>query len=127
MVKRILYELNCSLTSDGNSVISSGYKINDDGSSENDIWTSNRINQEFNSFIYKESPAGDVDGVNAIFILNYEPIPQSEHVFLNGLLLDEGSDNDYVLVENKIVFNEAPPAFSKIKCTYKKVFLFENI
>lgn len=115
------------LVSDGVSVLSSGFIVNDADTSESSIWTSKKIDEELKSFIYKESPLGDVDGVNAIFTLNYQPILDSEHVFMNGLLLDEGLDNDYILDGNKIIFNEAPPAFSKIKCTYKRVFLLENI
>jgi len=67
--------------------------------------------------IDKEKPSGDIDGVNANFTLNFNPIPGSEHVFLNGLLQDE--EDDYTIEYNIITFNESPSIGMKIKCTYR--------
>jgi hypothetical protein len=53
--------------------------------------------------IDKEIPEGSIDGVNATFLLNNNPIPGSEHVYLNGLLQDEV--DDYSINYNTILFN----------------------
>lgn len=69
------------------------------------------------SFSNKEVPQGDVDGVNTIFFLNNKPLTDSEHIFLNGLLMDSG--DDYAIDENKIIFDYPPPLNSKLKCSYQ--------
>jgi hypothetical protein len=66
--------------------------------------------------IDKEIPEGYVDGTNTIFILNFTPIENSEHVYLNGLLQDY---DDYQISGNTITFLDSPFQGSKIKCSYK--------
>lgn len=70
------------------------------------------------SYVDKEIPLGIIDGVNNSFVLNYTPIPGSEHIFLNGLLQDE--DGDYIINYDTIIFNEAPSIGMKIRCSYRK-------
>ena len=53
------------------------------------------------------------------FLLNYFPEENSEHVYLNGLLQDESQNADYVIYENKIIFNFPPLSDSKVKCSYR--------
>jgi len=65
----------------------------------------------------KEIPEGSIDGVNATFLLNNNPIPGSEHVYLNGLLQDEV--DDYTVDYNIVTFNEAPLIGMKIRCSYR--------
>ena len=48
-------------------------------------------------YIDKEIPSGLIDGINDIFELSSDPIPNSEHLFLNGLLNDSLS-----IIYNKI-------------------------
>jgi hypothetical protein len=115
------------IISENDKIVSSGISVKDGEISDTNIWTSKRVNDEFELFIYKEKPIGEVDGSNVNFILNFEPVTNSEHVFLNGLLLEEGVDSDYVLNGSTIIFNEAPPANSKLICTYKKIYSIENI
>tara|TARA_Y100000389_G_scaffold203878_1_gene253908 strand:- start:2058 stop:2771 length:714 start_codon:yes stop_codon:yes gene_type:complete len=67
----------------------------------------------------KEVPSGIVDGLNREFLLNYFPEENSEHVYLNGLLQDESQNADYVIYENKIIFNFPPLSDSKVKCSYR--------
>jgi len=67
--------------------------------------------------IDKEKPDGSIDGVNDTFLLSSNPIPGSEHIYLNGLLQDE--EDDYVITYNAIVFNEAPLTGMKIRCSYR--------
>jgi len=65
----------------------------------------------------KEIPEGILDGFNNIFFLKEKPIDNSEHIFLNGLLMDE--EDDYSIEDNKIFFYYPPPLGSKLKCSYK--------
>lgn len=67
--------------------------------------------------IDKETPAGNIDGLNTKFILNHEPITNSEHIFLNGLLQESGED--YLINEKEITFNEAPISGMRIRCSYR--------
>ena len=115
------------IISENDKIVSSGISVKDNEVSNTNIWTSKRVNDEFELFIYKEKPIGEVDGLNVNFVLNFEPIANSEHVFLNGLLMEEGIDSDYVLSGSSIIFNDAPPDNSKLICTYKKIYLIENI
>jgi len=111
-------ELLISKTSD-NSVVSSGYKIADDEYSDSVIWSADRIMREIGySVVNKETPIGQIDGANSTFILNHEPIKDSEHIYLNGILQDGDDDSDYSIVGNQITFSEPPVSGSKIKCTY---------
>jgi hypothetical protein len=53
-------------------------------------------------FFDREVPTGVIDGKNTTFVLVNTPIPFSEHVYLNGLLQEPGTD--YNLSGNLIVF-----------------------
>lgn len=67
----------------------------------------------------KESPIGLIDGINNTFELLYDPIPNSEHLYLNGLLNDSGVDEDY-LIDGKVIYFSIPPDIGmKIKCSYR--------
>ena len=61
---------------------------------------------------------GTVDGVNKVFQIPEDIVPDSEEVFVNGLLMDKGPDNDYVISGRTITFNEAPPVGAKILVSY---------
>lgn len=67
----------------------------------------------------KEIPYGVIDGINQTFILNSTPIPNSEHLYLNGLLQEEGVNEDYVIVNDTIIFNDPPLIGMKIRCSYR--------
>lgn len=69
--------------------------------------------------IDKERPSGLIDGVNSIFTLSKLPIPGSEHVFLNGILQESGSDFDYILNGKNIIFNQAPLENMRVICSYR--------
>ena len=100
-----------------NSIESSGYKIDDSGIGETDLWSAKKIIEYYNqNIISKEIPIGEVDGLNSIFILSNELVENSEHVYLNGLLQDEGED--YNITGKIITFEEAPHQGSKIRCSY---------
>jgi len=69
------------------------------------------------TYIDKERPTGETNGLNNSFNLLFNPIPGSEHIYLNGLLQDE--DDDYIMEYNTIIFNEPPINGMKIKCSYR--------
>jgi hypothetical protein len=70
-------------------------------------------------YIDKEIPSGLIDGINDIFYLFSDPIPNSEHLFLNGLLNDSGIDEDYLIDGKTIKFSIPPDIGMKIKCSYR--------
>jgi hypothetical protein len=68
--------------------------------------------------VYREKPAGPIDGINRVFTLQRTPKANSEMVFRNGVLLNMGLEEDYIMDGNRIIFNEAPPVGSKILVNY---------
>jgi hypothetical protein len=105
------------LISSSSSIVSSGYAVNDSGSSNNDLWTADRvIKQVYNSVVNKEIPTGNIDGFNTVFTISNDIILDSEHIYLNGLLQDNG--DDYTINGNIITFDLAPLPGSKIRCSY---------
>ena len=114
------------------SVISSGYKI-DNQSEVNVIWTSDKIKEYISNITtqvdekvllpsYRETPTGVIDGVNKTFYLSYEPVDDSDLLFINGMLSEKGENGDYTISGNEITFNIAPSFTDnrgdKIVCTY---------
>lgn len=93
------------------------YKLKrlDDWSFDIDDWLELDLSKI--THIDKEKPNGVIDGVNNNFILNNNPIPGSEHIYLNGLLQDD--EDDYQIEYNTIIFNEPPSIGMKIKCSYR--------
>lgn len=72
-------------------------------------------------YIDKETPDGIINGTNDSFELSSEPIPNSEHIYLNGLLQDSGLDGDY-LIDGKIITFLIPPDMGmRIKCSYRSI------
>jgi hypothetical protein len=67
-------------------------------------------------FSYKETPQGNINNTNIVFTLEYAPVDNSEHVYLNGILQEPNLD--YTLNEKNIIFNLSPSQDSKIACTY---------
>lgn len=78
-------------------------------------WVEIDFNKELH--IDRENPSGEINGVNKEFILSKLPIKKSEHIFLNGMLLE--SNDDYLIEDNKITFFVAPINGMKIRCTYR--------
>jgi hypothetical protein len=69
-------------------------------------------------YIDKETPTGFINSINKTFTLNFSPITNSEHIYLNGLLQDY---DDYEISGSTISFFEAPFTNSKIKCSYRTI------
>lgn len=72
------------------------------------------------TFYIRETPSGTVNGTNAVFTLANTPVSGSEQVFLNGLLQEPGSGNDYQISGGTITFNAAPPSGARIRVSYIK-------
>lgn len=56
------------------------------------------------NFVTREVPSGSINGINANFNLANTPTAGSEEVFVNGVLQNPGSGNDYTISTNLITF-----------------------
>lgn len=56
----------------------------------------------------KEIPSGVINGSNKIFTLSQTPSPNTENVYVNGILQFPGALYDYVISGATITFNTAP-------------------
>ena len=72
------------------------------------------------NFVDKEAPSGSIDGSNVTFTLANTPTSGSEHVYLNGLLQEVGSGNDYTISGGTITMLTAPITGDKIRASYRK-------
>lgn len=72
------------------------------------------------SFISKETPTGTINGTNAAFTLANTPITGSEEVYLNGVLLDPGTGNDYTILGATITMLVIPISGDKLRVSYRK-------
>lgn len=72
------------------------------------------------NFIDKEVPAGAINGANVTFTLSNTAVSGSEHVYLNGMLQESGSGNDYTITGAVITFLSAPLSGEKIRTSYRK-------
>jgi hypothetical protein len=70
--------------------------------------------------VTRETPAGTLNGVNAVFTLANTPKAGTEHVYYNGLLQDVGGANDYTISGATITFTFAPQSGDKIRVSYFK-------
>lgn len=68
--------------------------------------------------VTRETPSGSVNGTNTVFTLGNVPITGSESVYLNGLLQEPGSGNDYTISGNEITFADAPLAEDRVRVSY---------
>jgi hypothetical protein len=72
------------------------------------------------NYITRETPSGSVNGSNTSFTLANTPIAGSESVFLNGILQEPGSGNDYTISGSTITYLAAPATGDKVRVTYLK-------
>jgi hypothetical protein len=68
-------------------------------------------------FSNKEIPVGSIDGVNTTYTLSNEPILGSDHIYLNGVLIED-KDNDYSISGSLITFSNPLLPGMKLRCTY---------
>ena len=73
---------------------------------------------ELADFIASETPTGDVDGVNDTYTL--ANTPTFLHVYLDGLLQEEGGGNDYTISGTTLTMNTPPLVGSKVRVSYIK-------
>lgn len=72
-----------------------------------------------NSKIVTREPAnGTIDGINVTFTLAYLIVAGSECVYLNGILMDEGTGNDYTISGQVITFEYPPEVDDKLRVNY---------
>jgi len=69
-------------------------------------------------FVNKETPSGSINGVNTTYTLENIPSAGSEHLYLNGLLIEDGPYSDYTISSSIITFNEPLLSGMKLNCTY---------
>jgi hypothetical protein len=67
--------------------------------------------------VYNEIPAGDVDGINNIFVLAEIPYSNSLRLFVNGQLQVVGLN--YTISDNVIAFVDAPISGQKVRAYYR--------
>lgn len=72
------------------------------------------------NFVDKEIPSGAINGSNTAFTLANTPTAGSEHVYLNGMLLESGAGNDYTISGANITLSSAPLTGEKLRVTYRK-------
>ncbi|KKN01813.1 hypothetical protein LCGC14_1123950 [marine sediment metagenome] len=72
------------------------------------------------AYVVRETPTGDLDGVDVTYVLANTPVTGTEHVYLNGMLQDEGGGNDYTISAATITFATAPISTDKVRVTYVK-------
>lgn len=72
------------------------------------------------NYVVRETPSGSVNGSNTAFTLANTPVNGTEQVFLNGLLQEPGSGNDYTISGENITMLSAPTTGDKIRVTYLK-------
>ena len=75
----------------------------------------------FENVATRETPTGDLDGVDVTYTLSPSGgavIAGTEHVYLNGVLQNEGAGNDYTISSSTITFAVAPISTDKILVSY---------
>lgn len=78
--------------------------------------SSNTSNIEWN-----EKLSGTTNGSNTTFTMAYTPVSSTTlMIFLNGVLQEPGTTEDFTISGNTVTFNTAPPANSKITATYSR-------
>ena len=73
-------------------------------------------------YIVREVPTGTKNGSNATFTLANTPVSGTEMLFLNGILQNAGSGNDYTISTNTITMltGAIPVSTDVLLCTYFK-------
>lgn len=72
------------------------------------------------NFVDKELPAGSINGSNVTFTLANTPVAGSVHLYLNGLLQDEGGGFDYTISGATITMVTAPASGERLVASYRK-------
>lgn len=70
--------------------------------------------------VTRETPTGLVNGTNTSFALANTPASGTESVFLNGILQEPGSGNDYTISGSTITYLTAPVVGDRVRVSYIK-------
>lgn len=68
--------------------------------------------------VVRETPSGSVNGSNTAFVLANTPASGMEQVYLNGILQEPGSGNDYTISTNTITYLTAPVTGDRLRVSY---------
>lgn len=71
------------------------------------------------NFVVRETPSGTPNGSTTSFGLAHTPVSGSEELFLNGVLQDSGTGNDYTISGATITMLTAPASTDKLRCSYR--------
>ncbi len=72
----------------------------------------------YDKMIVRETPAGTIDGVNALFVLANTPYVGSEQVYLNGQQLEVGAAADYTISGKDITLTTVPLLGDRVRVSY---------
>jgi hypothetical protein len=107
----LLYNLTSSVSYISQSLTTQSIQIDNLSS------TSNALNSS-KIFVNKETPSGNIDGINTTYTLTHTPTVGSDHLYLNGILIEDGASTDYLISGSTIIFSEPLLNGSKLLCTY---------
>jgi len=100
-------------------------RVEDNENTENNTWSAAKIIAEMigqGSVVYYafgEEVVGNIDGVNDTFVTLARFTESTLEVFLNGLRLEEGSQNDYVVnSDQEFTINYLPENGDYIRVNY---------
>ena len=71
-------------------------------------------------FVTREDVTFDFDGVDTTGVLANTPVAGTEHVYLNGILQNEGGGNDYTIAGGTITYLTAPVTNDVLLVSYNK-------
>jgi hypothetical protein len=103
------------VTVDAKGRVTTGNSLN-----ATDINTALGFTVQNTTHIIRETPSGAVNGTNTTFTLANTPIAGSEMVFVNGMLQDAGTGNDYTITGATITMLYTPLTNDKIRVSYIK-------
>ena len=90
------------------------------GSNPGDAVNKGQLDAAIAVFVDREIPSGAIDGSNTVYVLANTPILGSEHVYVNGILVEPGGGNDYTISGTTITTLEPLAAGEKIRVSYRK-------
>jgi hypothetical protein len=103
---------NSSVTVTAGTLLSTGGSVS--------LGSSVTLNVNTAKFVVNETPSGTVNGSNDTFTLAASPISGKEQIFINGILMEPGSGNDYTISGATITFlsGAIPLTGSKVRACY---------
>lgn len=75
---------------------------------------------KYGDYVDNETPTGSINGSNTAFTLANTPANSSLSLYLNGMLMEPGSGNDYTISGAAITMLFAPATGDKLRAYYRK-------